>query len=170
MVDYKAFCTAVVNGGIMNENYNPVERRCKGAKKRNLKVLQKGPKSLQASDLPNHSSVDGTGIHISGPEQVKLSAVSGGANSGGQIQALTEQIQELKLSVDQLDKEREFYFAKLRDIEILCQSPELEKLPVADAIRKILYAADAKESALAEAQELLTTAMNAVIGGDGDSD
>ncbi|XP_058083949.1 microtubule-associated protein RP/EB family member 1A-like isoform X2 [Magnolia sinica] len=156
----KRYCDSV-NGGIMNENYNPVERRCKGAKKRNLKVSQKGPKSLQASDLPNHSSVDGTGIHIS---------VSGGANSGGQIQALTEQIQDLKLSVDQLEKEREFYFAKLRDIEILCQSPELEKLPVADAIRKILYAADAKESALAEAQELLTTAMNAVVGGDGDSD
>lgn len=40
------------------------------------------------------------------------------------------QITELKLSVDSLEKERDFYFAKLRDIEILCQSQEIEHLPV----------------------------------------
>lgn len=40
------------------------------------------------------------------------------------------QITDLKLSVDVLEKERDFYFAKLRDIEILCQDPELENLPV----------------------------------------
>lgn len=40
------------------------------------------------------------------------------------------QIAGLKLSVDLLEKERDFYFAKLRDIEVLCQSPEVENLPV----------------------------------------
>ena len=37
---------------------------------------------------------------------------------------------ELKLSVDSLEKERDFYFAKLRDIEILLQCPGIEMSPV----------------------------------------
>jgi hypothetical protein len=40
------------------------------------------------------------------------------------------QIADLKVSVDSMEKERDFYFSKLRDIEILCQRPELEHLPV----------------------------------------
>ena len=42
------------------------------------------------------------------------------------------QIADLKVSVDSTEKERDFYFSKLRDIEILCQRPELEHLPVQD--------------------------------------
>lgn len=146
----KRYCDSV-NGGIMNENYNPVERRCKGAKERNPKGSHKGSKSLQSSNMPNIGSVDGAD-----PKHGKVSMVSGGENSSGQIHALTEQIAELKLSVDHLEKERDFYFTKLRDIELLCQSPEMDNLPVAEAVRKILYAVDAKTSSLEEAQELVS--------------
>ncbi|XP_038724369.1 microtubule-associated protein RP/EB family member 1A-like isoform X2 [Tripterygium wilfordii] len=147
----KRYCDSV-NGGIMNENYNPVERRSKGGKDRSSKGSQKITKSLQANNMHNSGS---------GPKQAKTGAGGDVANYSGEIQALSKEVTDLKLSVDLLEKERDFYFAKLRDIEILCQTPELEDLPVAVAMKKILYSADAKESALVEAQEYLSQNLNA---------
>lgn len=155
----KRYCDSV-NGGIMNENYNPVERRSKGGKDRNPKGLHKNSK-LQANNSHNLGCGDGIDLNkTSGPKLGRSSSVSSGANSSGEVQALSKEITDLKLSVDLLEKERDFYFAKLRDIEVLCQTPELDDLPMSVAIKKILYAADAKESALAEAQEVLNQSLN----------
>uniref|UniRef100_A0A5B6YLD4 Protein ATEB1 homolog 2 n=1 Tax=Davidia involucrata TaxID=16924 RepID=A0A5B6YLD4_DAVIN len=157
----KRYCDSI-NGGIMNENYNPVERRSKGGRERDLKGSHKNSKSLQTNNSHNPGSGDGMGHNkTSGAKQGKTGAAAVGVNSSGEIQALSKEITDLKLSVDLLEKERDFYFAKLRDIEILCQIPELEHLPMAVAVKKILYAADAKESALAGAQEIICQSANA---------
>ncbi|PON93632.1 Microtubule-associated protein RP/EB [Trema orientale] len=156
----KRYCDSV-NGGIMNENYNPVERRIKGGKERNPKGSQKNSKSLQTNNMHNSSSGDAAGLRTSGPKQGKTYSASAAADSSNEVQALSNEITDLKLSVDLLEKERDFYFAKLRDIEILCQASELENIPMAVAVKKILYAVDAKESALSEAQEYLNQSMNA---------
>ncbi|KAK4493222.1 hypothetical protein RD792_017909 [Penstemon davidsonii] len=150
----KRYCDSV-NGGLMNENYNPVQRRIKGGEKRNIKGSQKSFKSLQTNNSFGSGSCEGTG-----PKPGKTGSVSTVANSSVDIQELTMEITELKLSVDVLEKERDFYFAKLRDVEILCQTPEVENLPVCLAIKKILYAADEKESALTEAQEIVSQSVN----------
>ncbi|PSS07896.1 Microtubule-associated protein RP/EB family member 1A like [Actinidia chinensis var. chinensis] len=150
----KRYCDSV-HGGIMNENYNPVERRSKGGKERYPNGSHKSSKSLHASNLHNSGSSDGVGLNkTSGTKQEKT------ANSSAEIQGLTKEITDLKLSVEFLENERDFYFAKLRDIEILCQSPESEQLPMAVAIKKILYTTDAKESALADAQEIVGESAN----------
>ncbi|GLT43600.1 hypothetical protein SLA2020_175390 [Shorea laevis] len=149
----KRYCDSV-NGGIMNENYNPIERRNKAGKERNSKVPQKSSKSLQANNMHNFASGDFASLV---PKQGKASVSAASAD----VQALFKEITDLKLSVDLLEKERDFYFAKLRDIETLCQTPELDNLPMSIAIKKILYAADAKESALPEAQEYMSHVVNA---------
>jgi hypothetical protein len=48
----------------------------------------------------------------------------------------------LKLKVETAERERDFYFEKLRDIEILCQAPELQEIPAIRIVERILYAAD----------------------------
>lgn len=46
------------------------------------------------------------------------------------------------MTVDGLEKERDFYFGKLREIEVLCQDPEVEQSPVIAKILTILYATE----------------------------
>ena len=55
---------------------------------------------------------------------------------------LPEQLLDLKLTVDGLEKERDFYFSKLRDIELICQEHESENSPVISGIIGILYATE----------------------------
>lgn len=54
---------------------------------------------------------------------------------------LEEMNSQLRCTLDGLEKERDFYFGKLRQIEILCQAEE-EKSSFSESIFKILYATD----------------------------
>ncbi|CAG7896099.1 unnamed protein product [Brassica rapa] len=153
----KRFCDSI-NGGIMNENYNPVERRSRGGKEKSVKGSSKVSKSMQTNNMHQPPPV-ATSNKTFGPKQAKSHAVGGGSNSSAEVQALSKELEDLKVSVDLLEKERDFYFSKLRDVEILCQTPELDDLPIVVAVKKILYAADANESALEEAQECLSQSL-----------
>ncbi|KAI0691145.1 calponin homology domain-containing protein [Cerioporus squamosus] len=64
------------------------------------------------------------------------------------VQNLTAQLREMNVHLEGLEKERDFYFAKLRDIEIIVQQ-QLEALqvegqddPVLREIQKILYSTE----------------------------
>lgn len=53
------------------------------------------------------------------------------------------QVNELKATVDGLEKERDFYFGKLRDIEVICQEMEEQQNgPIVQKILEILYATE----------------------------
>ena len=55
---------------------------------------------------------------------------------------LTKEISGLKNTNAALQKERDFYFGKLRDLEILVHFHEKEKTPLVECIEKILYATE----------------------------
>ncbi|KAM9703959.1 microtubule-associated protein RP/EB family member 3-like isoform 2-T3 [Menidia menidia] len=55
---------------------------------------------------------------------------------------LNQQIMDMKLTIDGLEKERDFYFGKLRDIELICQENDGENNPVLSKIIDILYATE----------------------------
>ncbi|KAJ6919635.1 hypothetical protein NC651_013548 [Populus alba x Populus x berolinensis] len=147
----KRYCDSV-NGGLVN--YNPLERReaCKGGKEASKKCPQSQASSKGSTAAPKvQSSHNARRNDVSSSNQsVKASKPS------CPVPAYDAQITELKLSVDSLEKERDFYFAKLRDIEILCQSPGIENLPVVAAMKRILYSTDDDASVLAEAQAMVS--------------
>ncbi|KAI9313052.1 EB1 domain-containing protein [Dichotomocladium elegans] len=80
----------------------------------------------------------------------RLSASSGSSktdqhHSSSAIIELNKHIAELKMSVDGLEKERDFYFGKLRDIEILVQEEldaSVQHQPVLKEIQAILYSTE----------------------------
>jgi RP/EB family microtubule-associated protein len=85
-------------------------------------------------------------------------ATGGGASSAASSEAVAklqeevasqkQEISDLNLNVDALTKERDFYFGKLRDVEIMIQESESEEgldeaaLNVFESIKAILYATD----------------------------
>lgn len=57
------------------------------------------------------------------------------------VDELSSQVEDLKISVEGLEKERDFYFGKLRDIEVMCQEAD-EGNPIITRILEVLYATE----------------------------
>ncbi|XP_066524206.1 microtubule-associated protein RP/EB family member 3b [Hoplias malabaricus] len=91
-----------------------------------------GPKSMPQRPP---SSAPSAGIRRNNP-------VLRNGGSDTEIMELNQQLMDLKLTVDGLEKERGFYFSKLRDIELICQENESENNPVLTKIVDILYATE----------------------------
>ncbi|GAQ78739.1 Microtubule-binding protein involved in cell cycle control [Klebsormidium nitens] len=170
----KRYCDSI-NGGVVSSSYDAVERRgsSKGGASASRKVAASGGAAAAAPRPAGESSSSGAAARPRsavrrGSETTVRVGLKGASMSNGsassspqlekEVQRLNEQVTELKLSVDSLEKERDFYFAKLRDIEILCQTPELATLPVVVAVQKILYAADDSPTVITEAQAVVATA------------
>lgn len=56
--------------------------------------------------------------------------------------AFFAQVEILKTTIQDIEKERDFYFGKLRNIELICQEKEGEGDPTLQKIIDILYATD----------------------------
>ncbi|KAI5079589.1 hypothetical protein GOP47_0005068 [Adiantum capillus-veneris] len=184
----KRYCDSV-NGGSHSSSYNPVERReaSKGGKDASKKAAPSAPAVVAGAVLKATPVTVSTKSALTGPRRVEVCSTAAVSSKGGsktakvfplssastspplfseepmvpaaQVNSLKEQVIELKLSVDTLEKERDFYFAKLRDIEILCQSPGLEHYPVVMAVQRILYAADDSPAVMMQAQALVSSAL-----------
>lgn len=52
------------------------------------------------------------------------------------------QVHSLKLALEGVEKERDFYFGKLREIELLCQEQGQENDDLVQRLMEVLYASD----------------------------
>lgn len=57
-------------------------------------------------------------------------------------QQLALEVTELKMSVENLERERDFYYSKLREVEVLCQNNENSNHPFLQQVLDILYKTD----------------------------
>ncbi|KAG3263083.1 microtubule associated protein RP/EB family member 1 [Ictidomys tridecemlineatus] len=113
----------------------------------NFKILQAGFKRmgvdksnpLSAPQRPI-STQRTTAAPKAGPGVVRKNP--GVGNGDDEAAELMQQVNVLKLTVEDLEKERDFYFGKLRNIELICQENEGENDPVLQRIVDILYATD----------------------------
>lgn len=78
------------------------------------------------------------------PVPKTTSGIPGNKGDSGKVEELTAQIMDLKMSVEGLEKERDFYFGKLRDIEVMCQENE-ETNPLIHKILEVLYATEVSD-------------------------
>ena len=93
------------------------------------------------STASSKTSINGSHIQANGTtngNHAKESSVN--VELQQQNLALLTEVNEMKTTLDGLEKERDFYFGKLRDIEVLCQEYEAENLPAVKRILEILYA------------------------------
>nr|XP_032291942.1 microtubule-associated protein RP/EB family member 1 isoform X15 [Drosophila virilis] len=112
------------------------------------KPISKVPPRTNNATPPNRMTVGTTGA-------VKKND-SAGAQSNHQIEELSSQVRpqvevmDMRLNLEGLEKERDFYFSKLRDIEILCQeADEAEPAQLVQKILDILYATEAPQDGFA---------------------
>ena len=67
-------------------------------------------------------------------------------DADAKIAEQTQKIAKLRLAVEGLEKERDFYFAKLREIEVMCQEEApVEAGTLKEKILEILYKTDDEE-------------------------
>ncbi|GLI66924.1 hypothetical protein VaNZ11_010963 [Volvox africanus] len=64
-----------------------------------------------------------------------------------QMDKLNHQLEDLRLKADGFEKEKEFYYSKLRDVELLCQTPVIADMPIMKRVQEILYAATSEDGA-----------------------
>ena len=72
----------------------------------------------------------------------------------------------MKLNMDTLEKERDFYFGKLRDIEMLLQANQSSQTPLTENVLKILYASEEEKVTIDEEGNLTITGSKADNGDD----
>ncbi|KAA6385632.1 MAG: putative Microtubule-associated protein RP/EB family member 1 [Streblomastix strix] len=120
--------------------YDPVARR------------EGKPTSASLSDLRSEgmSGSQEVANEKKGSPRMRSPARGAAASSGSlhgksneleeQLNTLSTQASELRETMDGIERERNFYFDKLRKIEIICQAHEED--PIVKQILKILYAAE----------------------------
>lgn len=157
-----------LNCGVAGANYQAVERR-KGAKtpwdtpdnKNDSKRNRSNERAKVSSPnvmSPKMLSPRGASPRVAlppKPEHIQKSM----PEDLERIQNLEKQINEMKSNFESVEKERDFYFSKLRNIEIYCDCHELVGTEHLSNIQKILFASDTDKVEVNDSGNLVITTI-----------
>merc|ERR1719376_893415 len=104
-----------------------------------------GPSRIQKSSPGGGGRGPPAASRLAGRGPAAAAGGGGGANAAAanaQIEELNAQLVEMKLTIEGLEKERDFYFGKLRDIEVLAQEFENDGGEFAQKALAVLYATE----------------------------
>lgn len=112
-----------------------------GGNVRSSKPVARAPPIVRNTPKTSLTSPN-NGTTVGAARQTSRNGLTGLAN-GSKIAELETKLGQMTLSAESLERERDFYYNKLRDIEIICQSCEDEEKPaVVVKINEILYATE----------------------------
>lgn len=97
-----------------------------------------------------------------GPAGGAVQKATAAANQA-EVKRLQEQIAELQVTAQGMETERDFYFSKLRQIEVVCQETD-ESSPLTQQILDIMYATE--DGFVQPAEEIVDDDPGAVVGQD----
>jgi len=122
---------AMRGGEEVGSSNKPASRSIGGGGPKSQSSMPKRPTQQATSRAPltGRQATNGAGP-IRASNGTSLSA-----GTQAQIDDLTNQVLEMKTTVEGLEKERDFYFSKLRDVEVTCQENEVIG---GEAIKKVL--------------------------------
>jgi len=92
-----------------------------------------------------------------------------------ELDNMQEIIHQHAAQVAGLEKERDFYYQKLRDVEMICQEPECENQPHIQKILEILYATEDgfaqpdQENGNGDVDDVHGVSVGALVVGDEDT-
>jgi len=142
----------------------PIQRLVKGRFQDNFEFLQWFYKFFTINDSGDHDSYDavahrgGAGgappaarspvkrapVQKKAPAPVSNVKRSGSNQNNAELKRLQAEVTDLNVAIEGLEKERDFYFSKLRDIEVICQEKEGDEVytEFIAGIIEILYATE----------------------------
>ncbi|XP_050972533.1 microtubule-associated protein RP/EB family member 1a isoform X2 [Labeo rohita] len=133
---FKKFFDANYDG----KEYDPVAaRQGQETATSQSSVAATANKPRKPTSAPQRSAAAPKSAPKTSPAATRGAGTGGGDEEKG---ALTQMVNDLKATIADMEKERDFYFGKLRNIELICQEKEGEGDPTLQRIVDILYATD----------------------------
>ncbi|XP_059913399.1 microtubule-associated protein RP/EB family member 1b [Gadus macrocephalus] len=133
---FKKFFDANYDG----QDYDPLEAR-QGQDATSLtpatSALSRPPKKI-LNPAPQRAAVAKVAPKMA-PTNARRTMMGGGDEEKAELH---QEVDVLKTTIQDMEKERDFYFGKLRNIELICQEKEGEGDPTLQRIIEILYATD----------------------------